>query len=103
MEAGSPLPDMEVENSFRQNTLRVTPGLPEAICKAPLQDPGALSEFYSQNPINAFDSPRSSPRPWGSQEMRVEGGDGTVIHRFQGRDGIKIEIEIKNQGLKRVE
>lgn len=47
--------------------------------------------------------PRSSPRPWGSQEMRVEGGDGTVIHRFQGRDGIKIEIEIKNQGLKRVE
>ncbi|CAK9069719.1 unnamed protein product [Durusdinium trenchii] len=56
MEAGSPLPDMEVENSFRQNTLRVTPGLPEAICKAPLQDPGALSEFYSQNPINAFDS-----------------------------------------------
>eukprot|EP00930_Biecheleria_cincta_P071001 TRINITY_DN5855_c0_g1_i1.p1 TRINITY_DN5855_c0_g1~~TRINITY_DN5855_c0_g1_i1.p1 ORF type:complete len:533 (-),score=121.53 TRINITY_DN5855_c0_g1_i1:2-1600(-) len=36
--------------------------LPESISKAPLNDPDALNDFYSKNPINALsDTPRACP------------------------------------------
>lgn len=42
--------------SFWCDPFASTDALDRSRGKAPLQDPGALSEFYSQNPINAFDS-----------------------------------------------
>lgn len=63
--AGPAEPEVD-QNVLRPNSLR---GLPESICKAPLRDPQALNEFYSQNPINALgDTPRRALHPWGSQE-----------------------------------
>ncbi|CAJ1415576.1 unnamed protein product [Effrenium voratum] len=72
-------PPPDPEGSFRLSMK----GLPESISKAPLQDPQALHEFYTQNPINALgDTPRLPKQPWGQE---TEGGDlslGGIVARL---------------------
>jgi len=49
---------------------------PEAICKAPLQDPNALNQFCTENPINALgDTPRGSPSPSRQNLMQASNPD----------------------------